>query len=390
MKFFVCFVIFSLTTSNICAAENLKVPAFIGSVCLEKDMALCMVELGILGMAVGVIENAELKWSGGFGYREKGTELGVDEHTVFSAGSISKVINAALILRMVAEGRVSLDKDVNRYLETWKIPANRFTEKTPVTLRAILSHSAGFNQKVFPDFLPGEKLPDAIQTLEGLSPAKGDPVRVRFVPLTDTDYSGGGITVSQVLVENVTGLSYEDAARKYVFEPLGMTRSTFINPLPASYGNIAKAHDDTGRITALPRGWEAMPEMAASGLWTSAKDLSVFTAALLKSYREPGGYIPQDLAEDMMTRVLGNNIYGLGPRINDFDQPGTAYFHHGGTSRSYKARIQGHLESGNGFVILINNRNNGKKAIKKIQNSFEKTYFNKRSKGDCFLGFLCF
>jgi len=216
---------------------------------------------------------------------------------------------------------------------------------------AILSHTAGFNVHGFQDYEPGEALPTAIQTLNGSLPAKNDPVEVNFAPGSGFAYSGGGVIVSQVLVEDVTGLSYEEAARRYVFDPLGMTRSTFANPLPASHGDIARAHDEHGAPAGLPRGWEAMPELAASGLWTSARDLALLVIALNESVRDEGTFLPQSLARDMMTRVPGS-WHGLGPRLNGAGE--TRDFHHGGANNSYRAWIEGHLATGDGLVVLTN------------------------------------
>ena len=196
--------------------------------------------------------------------------------------------------------------------------------------------TAGFNVHGFADYRPGQSLPDTVQILEGSGPAKNDRVRLTFTPGDHMDYSGGGITVSQLVVEDVTGMPYEDAARKYVFEPLGMNRSTFVNPLPASHGNIANAHDGNGRPAAPPRGWEAMPEQAASGLWTSARDLATFVLALLDDSDD--AFLPPDLREDMLTRVP-QSWHGLGPRLNGEGE--TRVFHHGGANNSYRARIEG-------------------------------------------------
>ena len=303
------------------------------------------------GVGVAIIEKGKVIWSKGYGTRLNGKDMPINSQTVFSVGSVSKMVNAALILRLVAEGTLDLDKDVNHYLKSWKVPANGYSKKNKVTLRTILSHTAGFNQHGFRDFQPHEKLPTAIETLNGLSPAKHSAVRLMFVPGQEMDYSGGGITVSQVLVEDVTGLSYQQAAQKYVFEPLGMTRSTFANPLPASHGNIARAHDEEGKPSALPRGWESIPEMAASGLWTCADDLAAFNIALINSINTDSGFLPKTIAGDMMIRVT-NSWHGLGPRLNGKGK--TRVFHHGGANESYRAWIEGHPNSGSGIVVLTN------------------------------------
>ncbi|WP_372770719.1 serine hydrolase domain-containing protein [Pseudoalteromonas sp.] len=315
-----------------------------------------LADLNVPGAGVAVIENGELIWAHGFGTQLAGKSMPVDENTVFSVGSVSKMVNAALILRLVAEGKLDLDTDVNKYLKSWRVEQSRFSQKNKVTLRAILSHTAGFSQHGFADFQPEEELPTALQTLNGEWPAKHRAVRLMFTPGSAMDYSGGGTTVSQVMIEDVTGLSYPAAAEKYVFSPLGMTRSTFLNPLPASHGNIARGHNRYGNPTALPRGWEAMPEMAASGLWTSAYDLGLFLSGLIKSYHQKNGFIPQELIKDMMARVP-NSHYGLGPIIKTVQQ--TKVFYHGGANDSYQAWLEGHLHSQSGIIILTNGSNGG-------------------------------
>ncbi|MDJ0938488.1 MAG: serine hydrolase domain-containing protein [Woeseiaceae bacterium] len=298
------------------------------------------------GVAVAILDGGEIVWAKGYGVTLAGSDDAVDADTVFSVGSVSKMINAALILRLVAEGRLDLDKDVNEYLTSWQVPESRYSRQEKVTLRRILSHTAGFTVHGFADYEPDEALPTALQTLNGQRPAKNDRVELMFAPGDRMDYSGGGITVSQVLVEDVTGLAYEDAARKYVFEPLGMARSTFANPLPVEHGNIARAHDDRGRPAGLPRGWEAMPELAASGLWTSANDLGAFVIGLLDD-----GFLPPGVLEDMMNREE-RSWYGLGPRLNG-NGP-SRVFHHGGANNSYRAWIEGHPDSGAGIVVVTN------------------------------------
>lgn len=191
--------------------------------------------------------------------------------TLFSVSSVSKMLNAALVLKLVESGKLSLDTDVNQYLTSWKVPKNRHNKDKATSLRQILSHTAGFNVHGFPDFQPGAKLPTVLDTLSGRHPALYRAIRVIFEPGSEMDYSGGGITVSQLVVTDLLNTSYFDAASKWVYEPLGMNRSTFLNPLPSNTPIVAHAHNDQGKpSTNLSgkdgRGWEAMPEMAASGL----------------------------------------------------------------------------------------------------------------------------
>jgi CubicO group peptidase (beta-lactamase class C family) len=302
------------------------------------------------GAGVVIIQDGKIVLAKGYGMASAKSEEPVDAQTVFSAGSVSKMVNAALILRLVQEGKLDLDTDINIYLTSWKVPESDVAGDSKVTLRMLLSHTSGFSQHGFPDFQPGAKLPTALETLEGKKPAKHGPVRLLFDPGTKMKYSGGGTTVSQVIVEDVTDLSYEEAARKYVFDPLGMDRSTFVNPLPEAHGNIAKAHNGRGKARALPRGYEAMPEIAASGLWVSAEDMGILVLALLQDTE----FLSDELRADMLTRVA-NSWHGLGPRLNGEGE--TAVFHHGGANNSYKSWIEGHPATKNGFVVLTNGAN---------------------------------
>ena len=306
-------------------------------------------------VGIAVVRDGKLAWARGYGVLQAGGKERANTETMFSVGSVSKVGAAAMTLRMVDAGLLDLDRDVNRYLTRWQIPANAFTDLRPVTLRGILSHSAGLTVHGFPDFQPGEALPTVIDTLEGRPPARHEPVRVVFTPGAQFRYSGGGITVEQLVVEEASGMDFPGAARHYVFDPLGMRRSTYENPLPDRYGNIAKAHDAEGRPTALPRGYEAMPEMAASGLWTTPSDYAKLVIALIESYRGgPDRFLRTSTARQMMTEV-GRSPAGLGPFLSGIGP--TRRFSHGGANDSYRAWMEGHLATGNGVVIFTNGAN---------------------------------
>lgn len=301
--------------------------------------------------------------------RQAGGQAPVDADTVFSAGSVSKVVTATLVLRLVAEGRLDLDGNVFDRLETWSLPDDAAFADAPVSLRMILSHTAGFNLHGFADFEPGAALPTVHDTLNGAAPADHEPLRIRFAPGSDYAYSGGGYTLIELLVGETAGTGFPEAARQVLLDPLGLGRSTFANPLPGDHGNIALAHDREGRPTALPRGYESMPEMAASGLWTSARDLGTLTAALIRSYRAPDGFLPADLAAEMMTRVAPSE-HGLGPRLAGHGE--NFLFHHGGANDSYKTWIEGHLATGDGLVVLTNGAN-GDALYPEIRNAVADT-----------------
>lgn len=318
-------------------------------------MAERMAHYKVPGVAVAILRNGEVTQVMGYGVREAGTNDKVDGDTLFSSGSVSKVATAATVLRLVDQGKLGLDVDVDTYLRRWHLPeAPQITHGRKPTLRMLMSHTSGLGQHGFKDYAPGVPLPTIVQTLEGQPPAQNKPVRFEYEPGTKAQYSGGGTTVTQLVLEDVTGKPFGELAQTLVFEPLHMTRANFENPLSASRGNIAKAHDREGKAAAAPLGWQSMPELAASGLWTSARDLGTLTAALIKSYRGESTFLSRGIATEMMTEVARAGR-GLGPGLEGAGA--SRIFHHGGSNDSYKAWIEGNLVTGDGIVVLTNGAN---------------------------------
>lgn len=308
------------------------------------------------GVAVAILRDGKVVFAEGYGVREAGAGNAVDADTLFSVGSISKIATAAVSLRLVDDGVLDLDQDIDSYLNSWRLPPSPESGDPHINLRMLMSHTAGLNVHGFEDFQPDEPLPTLLQILNGAPPAKNDPVRLIHAPGSQVDYSGGGVMVEQLVIEEVTGKPLEKVARAQLFGPLGMQRSTFAEPSSVGRDNIAKAHDDTGGPTALPRGWESFPESAASGLWTSANDLGALVGALIASYQGRSDFLSKSVATQMMTQVAPS-WHGLGPRLDGWGDSRT--FHHGGSNAHYQAWIEGHLESGDGLVILTNGRNGG-------------------------------
>ena len=312
------------------------------------------------GVSIAIIKNGKLHSTKTYGVKQVGSSDPITPESMFSVGSISKVGNAFLTLKLVSEGVFSLDEPVNTYLKSWKIPKGRYNRDQAVTLRHLLSHTAGTSVHGFADFNPDEDLPTTVQILNSTGPAKNpavvlvDPVGTRF------RYSGGGTTIMQMMIEDHFGKVYEEIAAEQLFTPLGLERSTYQNPLPASYGDIAKAHNRTGRAVAKPRGYEAMPEKAASGLWTTPSQLATLLSTLFPSLDgDEAALLPKELVEDMISPEL-NSEYGLGPRIRSIDDK-TA-IQHGGANNSYRAFFRIFRETRNGW-ILFTNATNGSQLI---------------------------
>jgi CubicO group peptidase (beta-lactamase class C family) len=305
-------------------------------------------------VSVAVIENGELAWARAFGVLEKGEPAPADADTRFSGASISKPVTAALALKFVERGVFDLDVDVNHYLKSWRLPENEHTADTPVTLRWLLSHQAGTTVHGFGGMPPGAALPTALDVLEGRPPALTPPVRVDKRPGLSTRYSGGGTMIVQLLLEEASGRPFADLARELIFEPLGMNRTTFVNPLPeALRANAAVGHEN-GRT--IPGRWVCVPQLAAGGIWTTAGDYARFMIACRDAWlgrpdTSSGAVLfNRDLADQMMTSQGGT--FGLGWEV--MGEGDLRRFSHGGSNDGYQCEGMGLLGSGNGAVVLTN------------------------------------
>lgn len=314
-------------------------------------LAAKMDQYGVPGISFAVIKDGKIDWAKGYGVLQNGTDDKVNTETVFSVGSVSKVGAAVISLKLHEKGILNIDEDVNDYLVSWKVPQNVYTQDQAVTLRHIMSHTGGLTVHGFADFLPDEKLPRTVQILKGEWPAKNGPVYVSAPVGSAYRYSGGGTTVEQLVFEDLLKLPLHKVAENYLFQPLNMKRSSYENPLPFTMGNIAKAHDRRGNPVALPRGYQSMPEAAASGLWTTPSDFAKLMIMLMHAHEGKSHFLKQSTAQDMMTPVFPSD-YGLGPHIK---KEGTdIQFSHGGSNDSYKARFIGSLSKQNGVVIFTN------------------------------------
>ncbi len=179
------------------------------------------------GVSVAVVDSGRVVWARGFGVKEAGGSDSITPTTVFEAGSISKPVAATATLRLVEQGKLSLDEPVNTYLKSWKLPDNKFTAKEKVTLRRIMSHSAGLTVHGFPGYAVTDSIPTLPQVLDGKKPANTPAVRVDTFPGAIWRYSGGGTTIQQLIDVDQTGKSFPALVKELVLDPIGMTNSTY-------------------------------------------------------------------------------------------------------------------------------------------------------------------
>jgi CubicO group peptidase (beta-lactamase class C family) len=307
---------------------------------------------GVPGASVAVLRDFEIEWANGFGVARLDGGRPVDTLTVFQAASISKAVTALAVLRLVAQGRLDLDQDVNTYLTSWKVPTNEHTRGTPLTLRHILSHTGGLTVGGFAGYAAGAALPTVPQLLDGMPPANHEAVRVVTVPGTRFEYSGGGTTIAQLVLSDQLSLPFPEVMRRLVLEPVGMRFSTFEQPLPADLAPFASAGHEGGK--AVAGGSHTYPEMAAAGLWTTASDLARFVVAIQRSRLGlRGAVLPKDLADQMTAPVLPDS-FGLGFERFPKDEAERPLFGHTGGNKGYRSWLLASRDTGDGIVVLTN------------------------------------
>ncbi len=299
------------------------------------------------GVSVAAVSSGSLAWAKGFGVATT-DGAAVTPETLFQAASISKTVSAIVALRLVESGKLSLDEDVNLKLRTWKLPSSEAMQGEHVTLRRILSHTAGLTVHGFPGYAQGAPVPTLPQLLDGAKPANSQPVRVDIKPGSQMRYSGGGYEVMQQLVEDVTGKPFAQVARELVLEPLGMTHSTYQQPLPERLQSLAAtAYNAEG--VAIAGKWHTYPEQAAAGLWTTPSDLT----KVILEIQKPGRVLSEKTVQLMLTPVLDH--WGLGLQLNETD--GRKAFEHGGANMGFRCMMFGYREGGQGAVVMTNGDN---------------------------------
>jgi CubicO group peptidase (beta-lactamase class C family) len=248
------------------------------------DIASWMEFYQVPGVSVAVINDFQLDYTEVHGVKSRSTQEPVTANTRFQAASISKSVSAVGVVRLAQEAVISLDAEVNHYLTSWQVPDNALQNSEKVTLRRLLSHTAGTTVHGFRGYRHTESVPTLTQILNGESPANSAPIVVDFVPGSEWRYSGGGYVVMEQAVRDVTGTTFPALMRERVLGPIGMEHSTFEQPLPeALWDSAGSGYYASG--TAVPGQHHIYPEMGAAGLWTTPSDLARFLIELQLSLR---------------------------------------------------------------------------------------------------------
>ncbi|MFL6519668.1 MAG: serine hydrolase domain-containing protein [Chthoniobacterales bacterium] len=314
----------------------------------------------IPGLALAIIEGGAVAREQGYGYADTSQRTAVTPSTLFQAGSVSKAVSALGALHLVDQGKASLDEDINSKLRTWQIPQNGFTKEHAVTLRLILSHSAGLTVHGFSGYPVDAPLPSLVQILNGQRPANSAAVRVEEVPGSHWNYSGGGYLVIQQMIMDLTGKPFGQYMHETVLQPLGMVSSSYAQPLPAAMADHA-ATGYAGLFRRAIKGrWRVHPELAAAGLWTTPGDLARFLIGIQRSRAGTSNpIISRSTTRQMLTNQKNDD--GLGVFIGG--EP--LKFGHDGSNVGFDTMTIAFADRGQGAVIMMNT-NVDIKALKEI------------------------
>jgi CubicO group peptidase (beta-lactamase class C family) len=357
--------------ARISRIENGLLPAVVIKGIAPKRMRLRdrMEHYKVPGVSVAFLEAGQIAWTRAYGFADVAHKRPVTVGTLFQAASISKPVSALAALRLVQDGRISLDQDVNLKLRTWKVPENEFTKVQKVTLRRILSHTAGLTVHGFPGYGVGHTLPTIAEILDGVKPANTPPIRVDVVPGAGWRYSGGGYVVMQLLLTDVTGISYPQIVSDLVLKPARMTRSTYEQPLPKDlWPSAAVGYQEDG--SPVKGGWHSYPEMAPAGLWTTPSDLAFLAIEVQKEYagKSDGILLPEMARQALAIQSDGS---GLGFAVEKHGNE--LRFGHGGSNEGFECDFQAYTDSGQGIVIMTNGQQ-GLSLISEIRRAVSKEY----------------
>ncbi len=346
MFLFVLLLPFALSAQE----ESKSIEQFVNE--LDKKIPQVLNDFTIPGAAIAIIEDGEIVLQKGYGFSdiEKGTK--VTKKTGFNIGSISKSVAAWGVMKLVHEGKIELDAPAEKYLTRWHLPESEYASDE-VTIRRLLSHTAGLSLHSVSAGPPYDKLPTLEEWLLGKNNGLGR-VEIILEPGSRYKYSGGGFGVCQLIIEEVTGQTFEDYMQAQILNPLGMTNSSYKiddKIMAAS----ASPYDKYGE----PTDFELFTAQAGAGLHTTLEDFTRYALASLYRHKDNETYNPvlsPDIIQQMMEPVLATNgrwRYGLGYQT---EHRGSSFVFsgHSGANEGWHANFRVDPTSNDGFIVLTN------------------------------------
>jgi CubicO group peptidase (beta-lactamase class C family) len=334
-------------------------------------LAEVMAYYHVPAVSVAVIRDFAIDWANAWGVADVETGAPASAETLFQAASISKPVSAMASLKAIEGQKFGLDQDINTVLRSWKVPDAPFPDGMPVTPRTLMSHTSGTGDGFgFPGYAPGTPLPTVPQILDGAPPSNVGPVRLVRPPLTAFHYSGGGTMIQQLALTDAVGRPFTGIMQDWILGPIGMTASSFEQPLPAGrQEQTARGHDFAG-LGMGPR-WHVYPEQAAAGLWTTPTDLARFMIVVQKTLAGFSTTVLTRATMQEMVTPVGVGSYAVGFSIARKGEGW--YFEHGGGNWGFRCHAMAHRAKGYGVVVMTNG-DNGQPLVQEIIDRVARAY----------------
>lgn len=310
-----------------------------------------MKHYNVKGLSMAVVKNHEIVWAKGYGWADEKAKLPVTTVTLFEPGSISKSLNAIGVLKLVQDGKLNLNRDINQYLTSWQFPYDSLSNGKEITLSHLLSHTAGTSVYGFPGYDHKSKIPTIPEILDGKEPANTPPVRSVSEPGLKFQYSGGGTIISQLIITDVSHKFYDQFMYDNVLKPMGMTHSFYTQP-PAKdkMKNIATGYTRDG--VEVDSKFYIYPEQAAAGLWTTPTDLAKYLIEMQMAYLgKSSKVLSQDMTRLHLTPFIDHSS-ALGTFVQE--RNGVKYFFHDAGNKGFRGLYFGSVEGGDGLVVFVN------------------------------------
>ena len=322
----------------------------------------------IRGVSVAIIHNYKIEWAKGYGWADENARLPVSPETRFQAASISKSLNAVGVLKLAQDNKLNLQADINQYLRSWKFPYDTKSNGKKISTAELLSHTAGLNVHGFEGYQTGATLPTIVQILNGQPPANSNAIRSMTEPGLRSEYSGGGVTISQLIVMDITRIPYAQFMKDEVLTPLGMTGSSYEQPSKIDSNSLATGYRGNG--DEVPGKYHVYPEQAAAGLWTNPTDLSKYIIETQQAWEGKSAKVLNQTMTHLRLTPAVDAHAALGVFIDSAE--GAEYFQHGGANEGFRCQYIGSLNGGDGLVIMVNSDNGD--IIPEIINSISRVY----------------
>lgn len=331
--------------------ESKTVEQFVSEI--DQKIPQLLQDFSIPGAALAILEDGEIVLQKCYGFADIEKGVKVDAKTGFNIGSISKTVTAWGIMKLVQEGKIDLDAPTEKYLTRWHLPESEYNPDE-VTIRRLLSHTAGLSLPSISAGLSYDNLPTLVDWLNGKNEGLG-PLEIILEPGTKWEYSGGGYGVLQLIVEEVSGQKFLDFMQTEVLDPLGMTNSSF------------KIDDKIRAASATPYDRYGEPTEfglftvhAAAGFQSTLEDFIRFVFASLPGHKDHLKYnsvLPVETIQHMIapapnTRV-GGWRYGLGYQTVHI---GTehVFIGHSGSNEGWQASFRLYPATNSGFIVFTN------------------------------------